>query len=239
MTQERSVLISQVVEALRLTASHYGLWLAESVHQVGLETALEAEREAGDRLQGILEHRLCKILKRESKEDLFSDMDEDTLENLVESLHSSWLAADGVWFQAIESRCGMDDAKRANDTCWTRFAPLEAHRIKALLDIGENGGLEALKRALAHRMYAHINTWEIVEETATSFVFRVNKCRVQLARKRKKMDDYPCKSGGKVEYRGFAHEIDPRIVTTCIGCPPHEHPQEWSCARKFLLEEEG
>jgi hypothetical protein len=52
------------------------------------------------------------------------------------------------------------------------------------------------------------------------------------------MDDYPCKSGGKVEYRGFAHEIDPRIVTTCIGCPPDEHPKEWYCAWKFVLEEE-
>ena len=235
MTDKRESMIHQVLEAIRQTSAHYGLWLAESVHQVGLQAALEAEKEAGDRLTSILEHRMCRIFGRESRDDLFSGVDAETLASLVKSLHSSWLAADGVWFQAIESRCGMDDAKRVNDTCWTRFAPLEAHRIKAFLNLPENGGLEALKHALAHRMYAHINTWEIVEETDTSFIFRMNKCRVQTARKRKGMDDYPCKSGGCVEYRGFAREIDPRIVTQCIACPPDDHPNEWYCAWKCTL----
>jgi hypothetical protein len=131
----------------------------------------------------------------------------------------------------------MDDAKRVNDTCWMRFSPLEAHRIKTILGLPDQPGLEGLKKALAQRMYAHINTWEIVEETPASFVFRMNKCRVQTARNRKGMPDYPCKSGGKVEYRGFAREIDPRIQTTCIGCPPDEHPKEWYCAWRFEIEE--
>ena len=236
MSKERNELIEQVIETIRQTATHYGLWFAEAVHQVGLETALDAEHEAGDRLQGILEHRMCRVFGKESREDLFAGMDEETLEALTKSLHSSWLAADGVWFQAVESRCGMDDAKRVNDTCWMRFSPLEAHRIKAILGLSENPGLEGLKKALAQRMYAHINTWEIVEETDTSFIFRMNKCRVQTARKRKGMDDYPCKSGGKVEYRGFAREIDARITTTCIGCPPDEHPKEWYCAWRFEIK---
>jgi len=233
MNDERHKLIQQMLEAIRQTSAHYGLWLAESVHQVGLETALEAEQEAGDRLTGILEHRLCRVFGKKSMEEICAGMDDDTLSDLVKSLHTSWLAADGVWFQAIESRCGMNDAKRVNDTCWSRFAPLEAKRIKALFDLPENGGLEALKLALSKRMYAHINTWEIVEETETSFIFRMNKCRVQTARNRKGLDDYPCKSGGQVEYTSFAREIDPRIVTECIGCPPDPHPKEWYCAWRF------
>jgi hypothetical protein len=206
------------------------------VHQVGLETALDAEHEAGDRLQSILEQRMCRVWGKTSRNELFAGIKEQTLKDLVASLYSSWLAADGVWFQAVESRCGMDDAKRVNDTCWMRFAPLEARRIKTILGLPQNPGLEGLKKALALRMYAHINTWEIVQATDTSFVFRMNKCRVQTARKRKGMDDYPCKSGGKVEYRGFAREIDSRIRTRCIGCPPDEHPKEWYCAWKFEME---
>jgi hypothetical protein len=237
MKEERDEIIGQILETIRQTATHYGLWFAETVHQVGLKTALEAEHEAGDRLQGILEHRMCRVFGKNARGDLFAGMDEEILNKLAKSLHTSWLAADGVWFQAVESRCGMDDAKRVNDTCWMRFSPLEAHRIKTILGLSEQSGLEGLKKALARRMYAHINTWEIVEETSTSFVFRMNKCRVQTARNRKGLPDYPCKSGGKVEYRGFAREIDPRIQTTCIGCPPDEHPKEWYCAWRFEMEE--
>ena len=53
----------------------------------------------------------------------------------------------------------------------------------------------------------------------------MNDCRVQAARKRKGLADYPCKSGGLVEYRSFAETIDPRIRTSCIACPPDDHPR--------------
>ena len=66
----------------------------------------------------------------------------------------------------------------------------------------------------------------------------MNDCRVQSARKRKGLDDYPCKSGGLIEYTTFAESIDPRIKTECIGCPPDPHPDEWFCAWRFSIEEE-
>ena len=61
----------------------------------------------------------------------------------------------------------------------------------------------------------------------------MNNCRVKAARKHKRLVDYPCKSGGLAEYRGFAQTIDPRIRTSCIACPPDEHPAEWFCAWRF------
>lgn len=239
MSEEREELMRRVIETVRQTAAHYGLWLAEAVHQVGLETALEAEGEAGDRLTAIMERKLGKVLGKDGWADLFAGLDDAALAALHRELHTGWLAADGVWFQAIETRRGMDDAKRANDTCWSRFAPLEAARALSILGIERGRGLPALKRCLAVRMYAHINEWEFVDETPTSFVFRMNKCRVQTARARKGLPDYPCKSGGCVEYRGFAHGVDPRIDTECVACPPDEHPAEWVCAWRFTLEGEG
>jgi len=71
-----------------------------------------------------------------------------------------------------------------------------------------------------------------------TIIFYMNNCRVQAARKRKGLPDYPCKSAGLVEYPCFAGTIDPRIRTECIGCPPDDHPDEWFCAWKFTLVEE-
>ena len=64
---------------------------------------------------------------------------------------------------------------------------------------------------------------------------QMNECRVQSARKRRGLPDYPCKSAGVVEYTHFATGMDPRITTECIGCPPDPHPEEWYCAWRFRL----
>jgi hypothetical protein len=140
-----------------------------------------------------------------------------------------------VWFQTVEFAEGMNDAKRCNDSCWARFSPFEAASIKKLLELEEQPGLDGLKRALGFRVYAGINKQSIVDESADSFIFRMDECRVQAARKRKGLADYPCKSGGLVEYTYFARAIDPRITTTCVGCPPDDHPDSWYCAWKFAI----
>ena len=114
---------------------------------------------------------------------------------------------------------------------------MEAQLIKKFLALPEQPGLAGLKQALGFRLYATVNKQEIVEETANSFIFRMNECRVQIARKRKGMADYPCKSGGMAEYPTFAETIDPRIRTECIACPPDEHPESWYCAWEFTMED--
>ena len=105
-----------------------------------------------------------------------------------------------------------------------------------LLDLPKNGGLEALKVALGHRLYSRINVQSIVDEPDGSFVFQMNDCRVQSTRRRKGLEEYPCKSVGIVEYRAFAATIDPRIHTECVGCPPDEHPDDWFCAWRFSIK---
>jgi hypothetical protein len=64
-------------------------------------------------------------------------------------------------------------------------------------------------------------------------------CRVQSARKRKGLPDFPCKPVGLVEYEWFAKTIDPRIETRCIYCPPDKHPEDVWCAWEFELKSEG
>jgi hypothetical protein len=130
----------------------------------------------------------------------------------------------------------MGDAKHCNDTCWSRYSPYEATRIKELLRLPFNGGIPALKKALSFRLYALINEQSFEEIDENVFIFKMNKCRVQAARKRKGLQDYPCKSAGLVEYPYFARAIDDRIRTECVGCPPDDHPEDWYCAWRFVYQ---
>ena len=164
------------------------------------------------------------------------DLEDEKLEELRDALAVNWLANDGVWFQAVEFSRGMNDAKRCNDSCWGQFSPFEAWSIKRRLGLGEKPGLEGLKKALQFRLYAFINEQSFAEETETSFVFRMNQCRVQNARKRRGLAGYPCKSGGLVEYTTFAEAIDPRIKTECICCPPDVHPDDYFCGWRFYMK---
>jgi len=229
-----------ILDAFRRIVVHYGQWLAQAEHQFGLEKALEIEASVWEASFSNQITRLGKTLGFEVADGLpafLESLDRETATNLIKSLAVNWLANDGIWFQAIEKKRGMNDAKRCNDTCWSRYSPFEAARIKELLSLPHDGGLDALQKALAYRMYAQINEQSIEQTDAQTLVFYMNNCRVQAARQRKGLPDYPCKSAGLVEYPTFATAIDPRIRTECVGCPPDEHPDEWFCAWKFTLVE--
>ena len=227
-----------ILDFFHRTMMHHAMWFAEVRHQLGSEKALEAMDEAWAKSSAIQMKRIAKILDLEMEDDLpkpLLDLPAETLDRLREGLAVNWLANDGIWFQAVEFKRGMNDAKRCNDSCWAQFSPFEAWSIKRMLNLPEKAGLAGLKKALQFRLYAFINEQSFDEETENSFVFRMNKCRVQAARQRKGLDDYPCKSGGLVEYTTFAETIDPRIRTECIACPPDPHPAEYFCAWRFTL----
>jgi len=164
-----------------------------------------------------------------TKEELYS---------LMEDFAKRWLAHDGLWFQAVEKGRGMDEAIEADKAAWEKFTVLEAKRIMKFLGVEPGGGIPALKKALQLRLYAFINKQEIIDVDENTIIFRMNDCRVQSARKRKQMPDFPCKQVGIVEYSGFARTIDPRFVTKCICCPPDDHPEEYYCAWEFKLKDE-
>ncbi|MGM0453637.1 MAG: DUF6125 family protein [Thermodesulfobacteriota bacterium] len=219
---------------------HYALWFTEIRHQMGLERAMDAMESATEKDFQIQMKRLSKVLGFDMKNELpaaLADLPREKLSELLDAVSTNWLVNDGVWFQSVEFAHGMNEAKRCNDSTWAQFSPVEAQMIKRYLRLSEKPGLEGLKKALGFRVYANINTQSIVEEGPGSFVFQMNECRVQAARKKKNLEDYPCKSAGLVEYAYFASAIDPRIETQCIGCPPDDHPDEWFCAWRFTLSE--
>jgi hypothetical protein len=228
-----------VVDLFQRLILHHGLWYAEAKHQLGADRALPLLARASQKSLAIQLKHLGEMFGFTVKDGIPSfllDMDPAKLRELKERMAKNWLVNDGVWFQTIEFAEGMNEAKRCNDSCWAQFSPAEAHSIKNFLGLAEGCGLAGLKQALGFRIYESINSQSIVEEKSHSFVFQMNKCRVQDARKRKGLDDYPCKSAGLVEYAAFARSIDSRIRTRCIGCPPDEHPEEWYCAWEFSLD---
>ena len=161
----------------------------------------------------------------------------EQLEAMLRDAAKLWLAHDGLWFQAVEQASGMDAAIARDAEAWERFTVIEAKRVMKRLALAPGGGLDALARALDHRLYALLNQQQSERVSEDQLVFRMKACRVQSARQRKGLPDFPCKPVGLVEYAGFARTIDPRIETRCLRCPPDAHPEDHVCAWAFTLRD--
>jgi Family of unknown function (DUF6125) len=225
------------IDVLRRIILHYGIWFNEVVHQLGLEEAIRLEEEVSASFFPIATNRLSKTLGFQTESGLplwLVNMEKERLISLIKAMSFNWLASDGVWFRTVEDNHDMYTSKRCNDTCWTRYSPLEAAMIKSFLQLPQQSGLDGLEQALSFQLYAHINE-QTIERSDDELILRMVKCLVQATRRRKGLPDYPCKSAGVAEFPTFARMIDSRIKTECISCPPDEHPKAWFCAWRFYI----
>lgn len=168
--------------------------------------------------------------------DFLMSLSKEELVELVGIYSRNMLAMDGVWFQSVERRFGMDEAMRHDAEAWARFTRTEARRIKKFLGLGDGRGLDGLEKALMLRFYANLNDSRIDREDGALY-FTCVRCTVQEKRAEKGMPLHPCKPVGIVEYSGFAEEIDPRIRCECVSCYPDVTDDGCRCKWKFTLEE--
>ncbi len=166
-------------------------------------------------------------------------LDKRTLVGMLQDQAKNWLAHDGLWFQAVERHHGMESAIALDKEAWIDFTRIEARRIMERHGIGPHGGLDALACALGYRLYALLNRQSLHRLDERTLRFEMNECRVQAARERKHLPDFPCKPVGLAEYAWFAHTIDARIRTRAIACPPDAHPETFHCAWTFTLEDQA
>jgi hypothetical protein len=165
----------------------------------------------------------------------FDAMSREDLLKALEMFAKNWLAHDGCWFLAAERQHGLEAAIRLDSDAWAQFAAVEARRIMSTFRLPAGGGLQALEKALKLRMYSLINR-QHSEWRDGRLCFYMDICRVQEARRRKALPDFPCKEVGAAEFSTFARTIDPRISTACLHCPP-DAPEGRYCGWEFTLDQ--
>ena len=166
--------------------------------------------------------------------EILSQLSKDELIDLIGIYSKNWLAMDGVWFQSIERKLGMDEAMYHDAEAWKRFTVIEAKRIKEFLKLSDNSGVEGLEKALKFRFYANIND-DKIEIDGNVLTYTSVNCRVQRARERKGMPFHPCKAVGIIEYSEFAKVIDSRFTCECVSCYPDITDISCCCKWRFVL----
>jgi len=168
--------------------------------------------------------------------DKIESLSREELIELTKVFAKNWIAHDGSWFLSIEEKYGMDMAIEMDIEAWRKFTVVEAKRLIKFLGLEKNSGIEGLRRTLAFRLYSSLNEDEIVKISDTVLEYRVKTCRVQEARRRKGLKDFPCKQVGVVEYGLFAKTIDSGFKTEAVSCPPDITNNDYYCLWRFTLE---
>ena len=175
---DKRTLVDLFFDSVHLMVLHYGLWLRETEHQIGLDKAIIADDIVWKQILSTVLQRIAKRLEIPMKDDTLgplTSLSEEDLVRLLEDMGKNWLACDGIWFQTIERDYDMQTAKRVNDTNWARFSYIEARTIMKRLNLPENGGLRVLKKALNYRQYALVNQQEIFEAGDSKIIFRITR----------------------------------------------------------------
>lgn len=63
-------------------------------------------------------------------EENLASLSKEQLIELIEIYAKNWLALDGVWFQSVERREGMEEAIYHDLEAWKRFTVIEAKRSR-------------------------------------------------------------------------------------------------------------
>ena len=63
------------------------------------------------------------------------DLTREQLTELLEIYSKNWLAADGIWFQSVEKKHGMEEAMYHDVEIWKKFTVVEALKLKKFLGL--------------------------------------------------------------------------------------------------------
>ena len=164
------------------------------------------------------------------------EMDREKLLRLFQMQIKNIWRVDGLYFQGIEKRFGVDAATEIDKETWRILAKIEARDLKKLYDVDRVKEIKMFMEMLLNTSWALYQTKKKVEINGDTGVFKVVSCRVQEARLKKGLGVFPCKPVRLGYLEEFAREMNPDIKVEVISCPPDEKDPEYWCGWKFILE---
>lgn len=156
----------------------------------------------------------------------------ETLMELIKMYSRNWHTCDGLWFSGVEDRYGTEKALEIDINMWDISSRLEARRIKEVLSIPDNAGLDEVLRTINLMSWAAKCSYRI-EKNGERATLTVISCPPQEARITSGKDIFACRPTFEHGFTNVAAIIDPRVKVSCRYCPPGPHPSDSWCQWEF------
>lgn len=165
--------------------------------------------------------------------DELAKLSKKELIEYAEMMASNWWNLQNNWMLNITQRYGSETAAEFDALIFGRQAEVQAWRLRKLFSLGDD--IQSFIKAInVSTLLANVE-FEYVEVDDKHCRIRVTSCSMQLARRKLGLPELPCKIAGIAANGRFASAMNPKIKTTCIICPPDEHPDDLWCEWQFDL----
>ncbi len=165
--------------------------------------------------------------------ELFDKMSREQLYDYIEmQVHNIW-RVDGLYFLGIEKRHDMQEATDVDAECWRYMGKVEARELKEFLGIKEPDPAQALL-ILRHTSWAvshELKSFGVTDDGASFFT--VDKCRTQMIRVSKGLDEHPCRQVREGYLQAFVEELNPKLELVTVSCPPDRTRDDVYCEWHF------
>jgi hypothetical protein len=161
-------------------------------------------------------------------------------ESLVE-LINVWLKTfwtnQNYWMVFTEEEFGFDTAARMDEKVWGKTGPVQAYRVKQVLNLGDDvQALATMFKLTAPQWVPAGFEWSITEITENKLGFTVHKCPMGTYRKKNNLELLPCKNISPPLYIHMAKVINEKFNTTCVHAHPDPPIENVMCQWEFALE---
>jgi hypothetical protein len=166
------------------------------------------------------------------------ELPKEKLVEMVDMWVKNYWTNQNYWIVFTERDYGEEAAARLDGEIWEKTARAQAHRLKKVLDLGDD--LQSLAAVLKLSAAQWVNagfTWEFLEVSEKRLVFRVNECPMGTYRKKNNLPLFPCKYGSPPLYKAMARVINESIRVKCLHAHPDEPRENVMCEWEFVLPE--
>ncbi|MEW6262447.1 MAG: DUF6125 family protein [Thermodesulfobacteriota bacterium] len=162
----------------------------------------------------------------------------ETLAEMVNLWLKTYWTLQNYWMVYTEEKFGFENAAKMDELVWTKLAPAQAHRLKKLLDLGQD--LQALATLLKFTAPQWVGAgfdWEFSEVSDRRLVMIIRQCPMGTYRKGLNLELLPCKNLSPPLYIGLGKIINEKIRTTCRHAHPDPPRPDVMCEWEFVLED--
>ncbi len=169
------------------------------------------------------------------KQDLMS-LPKETLAEMVNVWLKSYWTNQNYWMVYTEEAFGFEAAGRMDEKVWGKAGPVQAYRLKKILNLGDDvQALATMFKLTAPQWVPAGFEWSITEVTELKLGFTVHKCPMGTYRKKNNLDLLPCKNFSPPLYIGMSKVINEKFETTCRHAHPDPPKDNVMCQWEFVL----
>ena len=169
------------------------------------------------------------------KQDLM-DLSKEDLVELVNVWMKTFWTNQNYWMVFTEEEFGFEAAARMDERVWGKTGPIQAYRVKQVLNLGDDiQALATMFKLTAPQWVPAGFEWSITEITVDRLRFSVHKCPMGTYRKKNNLELLPCKNISPPLYINMAQVINENINTTCVHAHPDPPIDNVMCQWEFTL----